>query len=79
MCHNHQLDAMQRGTIVRFAPDNYHMRPGGWDNWVTVVKAVRKLDTIDLDDQLKADIVTDAEECASCPLTPVLYFLILKN
>jgi hypothetical protein len=36
---------------------------GGWSS---IEKAARKLDTVDIEEHVKADVVRDAEECGFC-------------
>jgi mitochondrial chaperone BCS1 len=58
LCHELKMKNLTGTTNVYFAggPSDYHC-----DGWQCVSKAIRKLDTIDMDEDVKADIVKDAE------------------
>jgi chaperone BCS1 len=57
LCHNFKLRNLTGTTTVYFAggADAYR------DGWQSVSKAIRKLDTIDMDEKVKSDIIRDAE------------------
>jgi chaperone BCS1 len=59
-CHNFKIDNKSGTTTVYFSSGNQR-DPYTGGEWSSVVKAARKLDTIDIDDDLKADLVSDAE------------------
>lgn len=58
-CHDHKIRTRTGTTTVYFStaggPDPYGT------GWSSVIKAVRKLDTIDMDPEVKADLIRDAE------------------
>jgi chaperone BCS1 len=57
LCHDFKLKNLTGTTTVYFAGN------GGpySDAWNSVSKAKRKLDTIDMDEHVKSDIIRDAE------------------
>jgi chaperone BCS1 len=58
LCHLFKLRNLTGTTTVFFAggsADAY------CDGWQSVSKAIRKLDTIDMNDEVKSDIIRDAE------------------
>ncbi|KAF2732416.1 P-loop containing nucleoside triphosphate hydrolase protein [Polyplosphaeria fusca] len=62
-CHDYSVEArVNGGTItVHFASGS----GGGMDaygNWHTVTKSVRKLDTVDMEEHVKMDLIRDAED-----------------
>ncbi|XP_014560866.1 hypothetical protein COCVIDRAFT_34200 [Bipolaris victoriae FI3] len=59
MCHDFKLKHLTGTTTVYFAGVSRNDPYGG--GWQSVSKAVRKLDTIDMDEDVKSDIVRDAE------------------
>jgi chaperone BCS1 len=58
LCHQFKLKNLTGTTTVYFAGGN--SGPYG-DAWQSVSKAKRKLDTIDMDEAVKSDIIRDAE------------------
>jgi chaperone BCS1 len=58
LCHEFKLKNLTGTTTVYFAGG--HSDPYG-DGWQSVSKAIRKLDTIDMDEEVKSDIIRDAE------------------
>ncbi|KAH4220562.1 hypothetical protein HBH70_071420 [Parastagonospora nodorum] len=58
LCHKFKLRNLTGTTTVYFAGGSSD--PYG-DGWQSVSKAVRKLDTIDMDEQVKSDLIKDAE------------------
>ncbi|EAT87565.2 hypothetical protein SNOG_05174 [Parastagonospora nodorum SN15] len=58
LCHEFKLRNLTGTTTVYFAGGSSD--PYG-DGWQSVSKAVRKLDTIDMDEQVKSDLIKDAE------------------
>lgn len=61
VCHQHKLETTEDRTTVFFTGDHY--MPGSGGHWSSIDKSVRKLDTIDIEEHVKADIIRDAEEC----------------
>ena len=59
LCHQFKLDNLTGTTTVYFAGGG-HGDPYG-DGWQSVSKAIRKLDTIDMDEAVKSDLIRDAE------------------
>ncbi|KAH7357601.1 P-loop containing nucleoside triphosphate hydrolase protein [Pyrenochaeta sp. MPI-SDFR-AT-0127] len=59
LCHQFKLDNLTGTTTVYFA-GGAHGDPYG-DGWQSVSKAIRKLDTIDMDEVIKSDLIRDAE------------------
>jgi len=59
-CHDFKIGNSSGTTSVFFSSGN-ERDPYTGGEWSSVVKAIRKLDTIDMDDDLKADLVQDAE------------------
>jgi hypothetical protein len=58
LCHEFKLKNLTGTTMVYFAGGN----AGPYsDAWNSVSKAKRKLDTIDMDEDVKSDIIRDAE------------------
>ncbi|KAI8934173.1 hypothetical protein NX059_008923 [Plenodomus lindquistii] len=60
ICRDFKLRNMTGTTNVFFAGGSRHDAYGG-SGWQSVSKAIRKLDTIDMDPDLKADIIRDAD------------------
>ncbi|KAJ4294243.1 hypothetical protein N0V90_007933 [Kalmusia sp. IMI 367209] len=58
-CHDYKIENKAGTTNIYFSSGK--MDPYSGHLWSTVVKATRKLDTIDMDDKSKADLVSDAE------------------
>ncbi|KAK7179138.1 hypothetical protein DPSP01_012211 [Paraphaeosphaeria sporulosa] len=58
-CHEYKLINMDGSTNIYFSSGK--VDPYSGHLWSTVVKARRKLDTIDMDATLKAELVSDAE------------------
>jgi chaperone BCS1 len=58
LCHEYKLNNLTGTTQVYFAGG--HSDPYG-DGWQSVSKAIRRLDTIDMDEEVKSDIIRDAE------------------
>lgn len=58
-CHEFQVKNMKGTTTIFFAGGS-HADPYN-DTWQTISKAIRKLDTIDMDETVKSDIIRDAE------------------
>ncbi|KAJ4364989.1 hypothetical protein N0V83_008605 [Neocucurbitaria cava] len=59
LCHQFKLDNLTGTTTVYFAGGG-HGDPYG-DGWQSVSKAIRKLDTIDMEEAVKSDLIRDAE------------------
>lgn len=59
-CHEFKLQHLTGTTTVYFAGGG-HPDPYGGGGWQSVSKAIRKLDTIDMDEHIKNDLVKDAE------------------
>jgi chaperone BCS1 len=57
-CHEWKKAHMTGTTTVYFAGDSASYGPGGW---TPISKAVRKLDTIDMEESIKLDLVRDAD------------------
>lgn len=58
LCHEFKMKHLTGTTTVFFAGSHH----GGYsDGWQSVSKAVRKLDTIDMDEAVKSDVIKDAE------------------
>lgn len=60
MCHEFKIQHLTGTTAVYFAGAG-HPDPYGGSGWQSVIKAIRKLDTIDMDESVKSDLVRDAE------------------
>ncbi|KAF2117921.1 P-loop containing nucleoside triphosphate hydrolase protein [Lophiotrema nucula] len=62
-CHEYAVELKLKAgsTNVYFAGGRGGM-DSGYGNWNCVVKSVRKLDTVDMDEHIKADLLKDAEE-----------------
>ncbi|KAF2027797.1 P-loop containing nucleoside triphosphate hydrolase protein [Setomelanomma holmii] len=58
LCHEFKIKNLNGTTTVYFAGGRSD--PYG-DGWQSVSKAIRKLDTIDMDEEVKSDIIRDAE------------------
>jgi chaperone BCS1 len=58
LCHEFKLKNLTGTTTVYFAGGT--SGPYG-EGWQSVSKAVRRLDTIDMDEAIKSDLITDAE------------------
>ena len=59
LCHQFKLENLTGTTTVYFAGRNQGDAYG--DAWQCVSKAIRKLDTIDMEETVKSDIIKDAE------------------
>lgn len=59
LCQQHRAQIIEDKTIINFMGTRLDFD----GPWSSVEKTVRKLDTIDIDDQVKTDIIRDAEEC----------------
>jgi chaperone BCS1 len=59
LCHKFKIKNLTGTTTVYFAGDA-RSDPYG-NGWQSVSKAIRKLDTIDMDETIKFDLVKDAE------------------
>jgi chaperone BCS1 len=58
LCHQYKINNLTGSTTVYFAGGS----SGPYaDAWQSVSKAKRKLDTIDMDEDVKSDIIKDAE------------------
>lgn len=60
-CHEYKRKNLNGTTMVYYAGGDRHDPYGGGGGWQSVSKAVRKLDTIDMDENIKSDIIRDAE------------------
>jgi chaperone BCS1 len=58
LCHEFHRKTQTGMTTIHLASGTVNEYNGGWQS---VPKAVRKLDTIDMDEKVKLDIVRDAE------------------
>lgn len=58
LCREFKLKNLTGTTTVYFAGSGDPYHGGGWQS---VSKAVRKLDTIDMDENVKSDLIKDAE------------------
>jgi chaperone BCS1 len=59
LCQQHKAQTREEKTTIYFMGTRFDYN----GPWSSVEKSPRKLDTIDIDDQVKADIIKDAEEC----------------
>ena len=59
-CHEFKIQHLTGTTTVFFAGGGAG-DPYGGNGWQSVSKAIRKLDTIDIDEKVKSDLVRDAE------------------
>ena len=59
LCHQFKLENLTGTTTVYFA-GGQRGDPYG-ETWQSVSKAIRKLDTIDMDEDVKSDLIRDAE------------------
>lgn len=57
-CHDWKKAHMTGTTTVYFAGDSTSYAHGGW---TPISKAARKLDTIDMEESIKLDLVRDAD------------------
>jgi chaperone BCS1 len=58
LCHQYKINNLTGSTTVYFAGGG----SGPYaDAWQSVSKAKRKLDTIDMDEDVKSDLIKDAE------------------
>ncbi|KAH7094351.1 P-loop containing nucleoside triphosphate hydrolase protein [Paraphoma chrysanthemicola] len=60
VCREYKLKHFAGTTTVYFA-GGHEGSYGRGDGWQSVSKAIRKLDTIDMDDEVKSDLIRDAE------------------
>jgi chaperone BCS1 len=60
LCHEFKIQNLVGTTTVYFAGDS-RTDPYVGNGWQSVSKAIRKLDTIDMDEKTKADLIKDAE------------------
>lgn len=58
-CHEFKRKNLNGTTTVYYAGGDRHDPYA--DGWQSVSKAVRRLDTIDMDEEVKSDIIRDAE------------------
>ncbi|CAI9630527.1 unnamed protein product [Alternaria burnsii] len=58
LCHDFRIKNLTGTTTVYFAGDRLDPYGNGWQS---VSKAIRRLDTIDMDEKVKSDLVRDAE------------------
>jgi chaperone BCS1 len=58
LCHDFRIKNLTGTTTVYFAGDRTDPYGNGWQS---VSKAIRRLDTIDMDEDIKSDLVRDAE------------------
>jgi chaperone BCS1 len=58
LCHEFKLKNLNGTTQVYFAGGSSDPYGNGWQS---VSKAIRRLDTIDMDETVKADVILDAE------------------
>ncbi|KAI5377691.1 hypothetical protein J4E82_003433 [Alternaria postmessia] len=58
LCHDFRIKNLTGTTTVYFAGDRTDPYGNGWQS---VSKAIRRLDTIDMDEKVKSDLVRDAE------------------
>jgi chaperone BCS1 len=58
LCHDFRIKHLTGTTTVYFAGDRTDPYGNGWQS---VSKAIRRLDTIDMDEDIKSDLVRDAE------------------
>jgi hypothetical protein len=58
ICHEYKVDTFKQTMTA-----NFYCHGGLRGDWDPVTKAVRKLDTMDIDDDVKADLINDAEAC----------------
>jgi chaperone BCS1 len=61
LCHEFKIKNLTGTTTVYFAGDARADVYGVGNGWQSVSKAIRKLDTIDMDETIKLDLVKDAE------------------
>jgi chaperone BCS1 len=60
-CHEFKRKNLNGTTTVYYAGGDRHDPYNDMNGWQSVSKAVRKLDTIDMDEGIKSDIIRDAE------------------
>jgi chaperone BCS1 len=60
LCHEFKLKNLTGTTTVYFAGDSAGPYGRG-EGWQSVSKAIRRLDTIDMDEATKLDLILDAE------------------
>lgn len=58
LCHQFKLENFAGTTTVYYASQKDPMQR---ESWQSVQKAVRKFDTIDMDETVKTDLIKDAE------------------
>ena len=63
-CHDFKVKNSGATTTVYFSGGGNAVDYGGYSQgqWRSVMKAVRKMDTIDIDPETKADLISDAEQ-----------------
>ena len=60
-CHDYEVKNNKGKTIVHYYNEKANSWNYGTTGWSSVVKDTRKMDTVDLNDGLKAKIINDAE------------------
>ena len=61
ICHNLKLENRNGTTTIYFPSGSGDVDGGYGGTWASVSKSVRKLDTIDIDDTIKTDLIRDAD------------------
>jgi mitochondrial chaperone BCS1 len=73
VCHDFKVRNSGETTTIYFSVGRDYGGYGG--GFRSVTRAVRKFDTIDIDEQVKQDLIMDAEECRRHPSR--LHILVL--
>ena len=61
LCHEFMKNNMTGTTTIYFAGDSLHHPYANEAAWQSMSKAIRRLDTIDMDEATKLDVIRDAE------------------